>query len=406
MITDDCVAMVLAGGRGKRLGALTRYYAKPAVHFGGCNRIIDFTLSNCRQSGIDTVGILTQYFSADLHAYISAVYNNDEGHGRMYMLPPKSEECQYIATADAVYQNIGFIDRFQPEHVLVLAGDHIYRMDYNGLIAFHKDMDADVTVSAKTVPWAEAHRYGNLSTYPDGRINSFEEKPRRSKSNLASMGVYIFKWAVLKRHLIADNAEAGSRRDFGKDIIPRMLSTGESMYSYEFGGYWRDAGTLDSLWEANMDLLANPPGLQIRNDKTNLQDSNPCFKSGKSETEGSIISENCTIFGKVRHSVLGDSVTVCTGAEIVDSVVMPGAYIGENVKIYKSIVGTRAQIMNNAEIGMDEGIGAYIDRQICKEDISLVAPWAVIPEGMRFKKNSQIYPRGSKSSLFSIAIAQ
>jgi glucose-1-phosphate adenylyltransferase len=391
MYANDCVAMILAGGRGERLGALTRYYSKPASFFGGNNRIIDFTLNNCRHSGIGIVGILSQYFAADLHDYVSAFYHDKRENTQVYVLPSQGAGNLYLSTADAVYKNIGFIDRFQPGHVLVLAGDHIYRMDYNKLIAFHKETGADVTVAATRVPIKEACRFGILNADADGRVCDFEEKPQRPKNSLASMGIYVFRWDALKRHLFTDSKNINSHHDFGKDIIPAMLSANDLTYTYEFSGYWRDVGTVDSLWEANMDQLTDLPDFRLQNGEPGPMNTAPGFLSSGSEADRSIISGNCTIFGKVKHSVLADSIIVGRGAQVVDSVVMPGAYIGENAKVYKAIVGAGAKIMNNVEIGTDEGTDAFIDSKICCRGISLVAPWAVIPADMKFQKNSHIY---------------
>lgn len=389
MHTDNCVAMVLAGGRGERLGALTQYYSKPAIPFGAGNRIIDFTLDNCRHSGLHTVGVLSQYFSDNLSAYVSAAYSGGRERGRFHILPPP-KGTQYLATADAVYKNIAFIERFRPKHVLILAGDHVYRMNYAELTASHDKTGADVTVASTRVPVQDAHRYGILNAYPDGRIYSFEEKPRRPKSGLASMGIYVFRWDALKKYLLEDSWNTFSRHDFGKDIIPVMLSTGASAYTYRFDGYWRDVGTLDSLWEANMDQLADPPEFQIPGNEPDSMGIAPYFLAAGSQMDRSIISGGCSIFGNVRHSVLADSVTVERGAEVVDSVIMPGAYIGENAKIYKAIVGPEAKIMHGAEIGTDGGLDVFVDRNLCRRDISLVAPWVLVPQGMRFQKSSQI----------------
>lgn len=389
MNTNDCVAMVLAGGRGERLGALTHYYSKPAVHFGGNSRIIDFTLNNCRYSGINTVGILSQYLSEDLNSYVSTTYNKNRKCGRMFMLPPR-ENSQYIATADAVYKNIEFIDWFQPENVLILAGDHIYRMDYNELIAFHCETGADVTVASTRVPLQDASRFGILNAYAGGRVYGFEEKPQFPKSCLASMGIYVFKWDILKKYLLCDSENIHSQHDFGKNIIPSMLSANESIFTYQFDGYWRDVGTLDSLWEANMDQISAPPGFLI-DEETDSTRTPLYFLSAEAQVEQSIISESCSIFGKVKNSVLASTITVAKGAEIVNSVVMPGAYIGENAKVYKSIIGTGARILENARIGTDDGLDDFVDYNLCRRDVSLIAPWVVIPTETRLQKNSHVY---------------
>lgn len=390
---NGCVTMILAGGRGERLGALARYYSKPAIHFGSKFRIIDFTLRNCRASGIDIIGVLSQLASGNLNQYIEAMYGDGHLHSDLHMLPPRDGKGYYRGTADAVYKNIDFIEHFQAECILVLAGDHIYNMDYRGMIDFHRSTGADVTVASTLVPLQDASRFGILNADESGRIRGFEEKPRFPKSRLASMGIYVFKWKKLKKYLLADSACGQTEHDFGKNILPEMLRTGESMYTYQFSGYWRDVGTVESLWEANMDQIDHPSALQTLEDWPETPrphvDETSYIACG-AHIHQSIISENCTVCGNVEHSVLGDRVTVGEGAEIVDSVVMPGAYIGNNAKVYKAVIGAHAWIMNDSVIGMVNGSDFFIDSKICTSDISLVAPWIYIGKDMRFQTGSHI----------------
>lgn len=389
MDKKECVAMILAGGRGERLGTLTQHYSKPAIHFGGKYRIIDFTLNNCRNSGIDTVGVLSQRFTSDLNLYVQEVYRNGMKRGGVHVLQSEGMEGLYKGTADAVYRNLAFIERFSPEYVLVLASDHVYRMDYRKMIAFHRESGADVTVASTAVLPEEAPRFGILNAGEDGRVLEFEEKPRRPKSNLASMGIYVFKWNVLKEYLLEDNKRAQSKHDFGKDILPEMLSRCR-LYSYQFDGYWRDVGTVDKLWEANMDMLDNPSLLRQMESEWDIYEQNADFLSARALIEQSILCGGCSIYGRVKHSVLGNSVTVGQGAEVINSVIMPNAYIGDHVKIRNAIVGTYASISNDTVIGPEHGLDSFVDRQVCAGEVSLIAPWIHVPEGMILPKNSHV----------------
>lgn len=384
MSAKKCVAMVLAGGRGTRLGALTQFYSKPAIHFGGNHRIIDFTLNNCYRAGIDTIGVLSQYFTTDLHAYISDINNKPETC-KVHMLPSENAENQYAGTADAVFKNVAFIERRAPDNVLILSGDHVYNMDYREMLAFHEASGADVTVASTHVPIAEASRFGIISSSENGRVSGFEEKPTRPKSSIASMGVYVFKWSALKRHLLIRSNR--DQNDFGKDIIPKMLSSGGQVYTYRFDGYWRDIGTVDALWQANMDMI-DRTALRLT-DECTANDNYSSFLKG-ADISQSVISENCTIAGKATHSVLSKSVIVEQGAEIVNSVIMPNVYIGKNVKISNAIIGTRAIIRDDVEIGSNNGLVFCIDHQVCSHGISLVAPWLQVAEGLKFRANSHI----------------
>lgn len=398
MKRKECMAVILAGGRGERLGALTKYSSKPAVPFGGSHRIIDFTLSNCSHSEIDTICVLSQHFSTGLHYYIDSIRNLDMENGcRVIMRPSSRGMSPYSGTANAVFQNIAFIDRINPEHVLVLAGDHIYKMDYRKMLAFHEDTNADVTVASTYVPIKQASRYGILNVNQSGRISEFEEKPLCAKSNLASMGIYVFKWSVLRQYLSEDNINKFSQHDFGRNIIPFMLASSENVYAYEYNGYWKDVGTVDSLWESNMDLIQMPPKFNINDDKWEIFCSRnsalPSYTSRRTVIKQSSISGGCSIFGRVERSILSDSVIVREGAEIIDSVIMPNAYIGKNTKIYKTIVGSQAKIMDNVKIGTDYGISSFVD-QISTNNVSLIGPGVLITEGLRLQKGSHIVEEG------------
>lgn len=387
MNTNGCVAMVLAGGRGERLGALTQFFSKPAVHFGTRRRIIDFTLNNCHNSGLDTIGILSQYYSNDLHAYINGSRNaKDSG---IIMLPPKRSDESYIGTADAIYKNIEFIERYTPDCVLVLAGDHIYDMDYRDMIQFHRDNSADVTIASTRVTLQEASRFGIIGAQVNGRVQCFEEKPAHPSSDLASMGIYVFSWDKLKEYLIADSKKQQSKHDFGRNILPEMLQAGESMFAYQYSGYWRDVGTVDCLWEANMDQIDELSATPVKDGNQSVFSSD--YTARNTVIRKSIFTDQSLIFGNIEHSILGDAVVVCSGAEVVDSVIMPGAYIGENAKIYKTVVGPNAIVGDHTMIGMNSGSDFFRNSSVCARDVSLVAPWLHIQEGMRFQGGSHIF---------------
>lgn len=360
MMKKEMVAMLLAGGQGKRLKGLTKSLAKPAVYFGGTYRIIDFPLSNCSNSGIDTVGVLTQYEPLVLHSYIGvgSDWDLNRKDGGVFVLPPHEREngsSWYRGTADAIYRNLKFVDQFDPEHVLILSGDHIYKMDYNAMLQYHKARNADCTISVIDVPLEEASRFGILNTEEDLKIYEFEEKPAKPKSTLASMGVYIFKWEVLRKHLLEDGENAGSSHDFGKDIIPLMLEDGQSLYAYPFEGYWRDVGTVTSLWEANMDLLCDTPPLNLNDPGWRIFTRNPNqpaqYVAPGAKVSGCIINEGCIVRGEVKHSVLFYGVEVGEGSVITDSVIMPKVKIGKNVRIHKAIISENTEIEDYMEIG-------------------------------------------------------
>jgi len=387
--TKEWIAMLLAGGEGKRLGFLTSEMAKPALPFGGKYRIIDFALSNCTNSGIDTVGVLTQYQPLILNAHIGIgiPWDLDRKHGGVSVLPPflryGEEGKWYRGTANAIYQNICFIDKYNPRYVLVLSGDHIYKMDYSLMLKFHKEKQADLTIAVIEVPWNEASRFGIMHTDSEGRIAEFREKPAHPRSNLASMGVYIFGTEMLKQYLQADNERAGSSNDFGKDLIPLMLDEGCRIFAYPFQGYWKDVGTIESLWEANLDLLSSKNGLDLfdRNWRiyTVNQNQPPHFIAPGAKIENSLANEGCEIFGEVSNSVLFTGVHIGEGTVIKDSVIMTNVRIGRNARIERAIID------ENAIIG-DECL-------ICSErkdppEIILVRENMILPENSVIRTTS------------------
>lgn len=352
--------MILAGGKGSRLGVLTKNVAKPAVLFGGKYRIIDFTLSNCRNSGIDTVGILTQYQPLELNWYIGngSSWDLDSEHGGTFVLPPYMNDMDssnwYQGTADAIYQNLNFLDLIDPPYVLVLSGDHIYRMDYGAMLAFHKKHRAQATVSTLRVPLAEASRFGIMNADAEYQITEFEEKPSHPKSDLASMGIYIFDTAVLRRYLVEDAARTDSEHDFGKNILPRMIADNVPVYAYPFEGYWKDVGTFESLWQANMDLLSDTPPLSLNDPDWRIYSGNQSLPPHYVGPEGSLVSslagEGAVIQGRVEHSVIFYDVTVEAGATVTDSVVMPGTVIEAGATVEHAILGERCRVRAGAVV--------------------------------------------------------
>lgn len=354
-----CVAMLLAGGKGSRLNSLTKDLAKPAVPFGGKYRIIDFTLSNCANSGIDTVGVLTQYQPLLLNSYIGigSAWDLDRKDGGVTVLPPYAETSEvkwYTGTASAIYQNLNYLKQYQPEYVLILSGDHIYKMNYESMLEYHIEKRADATISLIEVPWAEASRFGIMNTNEDLRITEFEEKPAEPKNNLASMGIYIFNWNILKEYLEMDARNTKSSHDFGKDIIPTLLEENKKLYAYPFKGYWKDVGTVKSLWEANMDLLNDECDLDLFDHDWRIYSVNPNqppqYISPEAVVKESLINEGCTIEGEIDKSVLFQGVIVGKGSIIKESVIMPDAVIGENVIIEKAIVPDDAVIPDGTVI--------------------------------------------------------
>ena len=388
----EWIAMLLAGGQGSRLYSLTRRLAKPAVPFGGKYRIIDFPLSNCVNSGIDTVGVLTQYQPLVLNEYIGngQPWDLDRINGGVFVLPPyqkSSGSDWYTGTANAIYQNIAFIERYDPEYVVILSGDHIYKMDYSKMLAYHKEKKADATIAVLQVPMEEASRFGIMNAYPDGKIYEFQEKPPEPKSNLASMGIYIFTWKKLKKYLEDDELDPISQKDFGKNIIPAMLDAGEPMYAYPFEGYWKDVGTIDSLWEANMDLLDPKVPLELYDPQWKIFARNPVmpphYVSPASSVQNSMITEGCFVEGMIDFSILFAGVTVEEGAVVRDSIVMPGTVVKKGARVEYSIIAENCVIGENARIGARP------------EDISDKDTWGVtvLGESVEVKAGQVVPPK-------------
>ncbi len=362
MSKKKCVAMLLAGGQGSRLGVLTSKIAKPAVPYGGKYRIIDFPLSNCANSGIDTVGILTQYKPLELNDYIGSgkPWDLDRAGGGVHILPPYQGQKGgdwYKGTANAIYQNLEFIARYDPEYVLILSGDHIYKMDYSKMIKQHIETNAACTISVMEVPFDEASRFGIMNTNPDGSIYEFEEKPKNPKSNLASMGIYVFSWDKLKKYLTEDEKKADSSNDFGKDIIPAMVGAGETMMVYRFDDYWKDVGTVDSLWEANLDLLNPKIDLNLSDPKWRIYSRtnslHPQYIDENAHVENSLVTDGCHIYGSLDYSILFENVTVEQGASVEYSLVMPGAVVKKGASVKYAIIAENVIVGEDASIGTE-----------------------------------------------------
>lgn len=381
----ECIAMLLAGGQGSRLGVLTKNIAKPAVPYGGKYRIIDFPLSNCTNSGISTVGVLTQYQPLELNDYIGngATWDLDRASGGVHVLSPYQQikgTDWYRGTANAIYQNINFIDRYNPEYVAVLSGDHIYKMDYAKMLDFHKEKGAACTIASLEVPWEEASRFGLMFTDDEDRITAFEEKPKVPKTNKASMGVYMFTWSALRKYLIDDENDPNSSNDFGKDVIPKMHGAGEKLYAYRFEGYWKDVGTLGSLWEANLDLLSPATGIDLSDKSWKIYSNSPAvpphFIADTAKTENSIIAGGCEIYGDIDYSVLFSNVKVAASAKVEYSIVMPGAVIDEGAVVQYAMVAEGAHIKKGAVVG--------VPPQDCAADrpwgVSVIAPNTTVGE--------------------------
>jgi len=377
-----CIAMLLAGGQGSRLKVLTEKTAKPAVPFGGKYRIIDFPLSNCVNSGIDTVGILTQYQPLELNEYIGngQPWGLNKTHSCAQVLPPYERHDKksgwYKGTANAIYQNIDFIERFHPDYVVILSGDHIYKMDYAAMVAYHEANGASCTIAVRNVPLSEASRFGILNTNPDNSIYEFEEKPKQPKSTNASMGIYVFNWDVLRAALIADEDDENSSNDFGKNIIPNLLNAGHKMMAYNFDGYWKDVGTIDSLWEANMELLGKNPEFNIRGDeRTKIYARNSALPSSYvdagAKTVNCFIAEGSEVYGTVRHSIISTGCTIGENALVEDSVVMPGVVVEPGAIIRHAILGENSKVCRNAVVG-----GAFSPDE--KKEISVTAKGTVV----------------------------
>lgn len=372
----EIVAMILAGGQGSRLGVLTKKLAKPAVPFGGKYRIIDFPLSNCSNSGIYTVGVLTQYSPMELHTHIGigSAWDLDRRDGGVSILPPYQGEQGgnwYKGTANAIYQNIPYVDSYDPEYVLILSGDHIYKMDYEKMLDFHKEKNAAATIAVLQVPEDEASRFGIMNTREDGTIYEFEEKPANPKSNNASMGIYIFNWKNLKKYLVADEEAKLSSNDFGKNIIPNMLNNEEKMVAYPFKGYWKDVGTIDSLWEANMDLLNTESELGLYDDEWRICSVNTMAPSQyigeEAKVKNSLVVEGCDVEGIVEDSILFQGVKVEKGAIIKNSVIMPNTIIGKGSRVEKAIIGSEVLLGREVMLGNGEEIAVIASKEEIKE---------------------------------------
>ena len=387
------IAMLLAGGQGSRLHVLTRKTAKPAVPFGGKYRIIDFPLSNCVNSGIDTVGILTQYQPLELNEYIGngQPWGLNKTQSCAQVLPPYERNDKksgwYEGTANAIYKNIDFVDRFDPDYVVVLSGDHIYKMDYNAMVEYHVANNASCTIAVRNVPLAEASRFGILNTNPDNSIYEFEEKPKVPKSTNASMGIYCFNWKVLREALIADEADPNSSKDFGKNIIPNLLNAGHKMMAYNFDGYWKDVGTIDSLWEANMEVLGKNPEFQIRGDKRSTiyarNDAHPSsYIDEDAKISNAFVAEGCEVYGTVKHSVVSVGCYIGEGALIEDSVVMPGCVIEAGAIVRHAILGEDTKVCKNAVVGGAFGPDDKKEISVTSKDAVVEANTVLLPGEM------------------------
>ena len=389
---QEVVAMLLAGGQGSRLGVLTRNLAKPAVPFGGKYRIIDFPLSNCVNSGIETVGVLTQYQPLELNDYIGngQPWDLDSNNAGVHVLPPYQKQKKtdwYKGTANAIYQNIPFIERYNPDYVVVLSGDHIYKMDYSKMLNFHKEKNAACTIAVYEVPMAEASRFGILNTNEDGSIYEFDEKPKKPKSNQASMGIYVFTWEKLRKYLEEDENDPKSQNDFGKNVLPAMLNAGESMFAYRFEGYWKDVGTIESLWESNMDLLDPNIPLDLNDPEWRIYSRNPVmpphYVAKGATIQNSLAAEGCNVYGTVDFSVLFAGVYVAPGAVVRDSIIMPGSRIEEGATVQYAIVA------ENSVVGANSVVGQRPEDMENKEDWGV----AVIGPGCTLAPDTVVPPK-------------
>jgi glucose-1-phosphate adenylyltransferase len=392
----NIVALILAGGQGTRLGVITEYLAKPAVPYGGKYRIIDFAISNCVNSGIYNVGVLTQYRPHVLnkHLGIGRPWDLDIKTGGLTVLPPyvsSTDQSWYMGTADAIYQNIEYIDTYDPDFVLILSGDHIYKMDYNEMIDFHIEKNADATIACMEVPISEAHRFGIMVTDSFGKIAEFQEKPKEPKGNLASLGIYVYSWKVLRKLLIEDAKNPDSEHDFGKNIIPRMLEEKNNLVAFNYEGYWRDVGTLESYWESNLELLGPLPLLNIHDVNwkiyTQSEELPPAFISDKANLSGSLISEGCEVYGEVHNSVLFQGVIIEEGAVVKDSVIMNKCIIRKGSYIEKAIIAENAEIGENVKIGVGEFRENEFNSKVYNSDITLIGFNVSIPSNISIGKN-------------------
>ena len=397
----NVVAMLLAGGQGSRLGVLTKNIAKPAVPYGGNYRIIDFPLSNCVNSGIYTVGVLTQYQPLELNDYLGngQPWDLDRQNGGVHILSPYEAiggAEWYKGTANAIYQNINFIEKYDPEYVVVLSGDHIYKMNYAKMIDFHKKHNADCTIAVLEVPWEEASRFGILATDEDDRIYEFAEKPAQPKSNKASMGVYVFSWSKLRQYLELDEADPNSANDFGKNVIPAMLNAGEKMSAYRFEGYWKDVGTLDSLWDANMDMLAQGSGLNLLDKDwpiyARAESEPPAYLGETAEVDHSVVTRGSEVEGAVRNSVLSQRCTVAEGAEVEYSILMPGAVVERGARVAYAILGENVRVGENARVGASPEAAPPEEW-----GITVVGPEAQVEAGRTLKANRMLNREGKET---------
>jgi len=400
MVSKELVGLLLAGGQGSRLGVLTSSTAKPAVPYGGKFRIIDFPLSNCINSGIDTVGVFTQYEPLELNAHIGIgkPWDLDRLNSGVTVLQPyqKSENSDWFTgTANAVYQNVYYIDKVAPENVIILSGDHIYKMDYAKMLADHKETKADATISVLEVPMEEASRFGILNTRDDNSIYEFDEKPEVPKNNLASMGVYIFTWSVLREYLIRDAAIPESANDFGNNILPMMLEEGKKMFAYRFDGYWKDVGTIQSYWESNMDLIKRVPDFDLFDHNWKIYTTNPVMPAHYIGKEGSakrsVVAEGCKVYGTVSNSILFPGVVIEEGAFVEGSIIMANSVVGKNSRVEKAIFAEDVTIGDNVEIGIGEETVNEDMPHIYNSGITVIAEGALVPEGAKLGKNVVIH---------------
>ncbi len=397
MVKKEMIAMLLAGGQGSRLGVLTANVAKPAVAFGGKYRIIDFPLSNCINSGIDTVGVLTQYrhLKLNTHIGIGVPWDLDRNYGGVTLLPPyeKTEHSDwYSGTANAIFQNIEYIESYNPEYVLILGGDHIYKMDYEVMLDYHKSRNADITIACMPVPWEEASRFGVVVANENGNIQEFEEKPEKPSSNLASMGIYIFNWNILKEALLTLKDVPGC--DFGKHVIPYVHDRAHNCYAYEFNGYWKDVGTLGSYWEANMELIDIIPEFNLYEEFWKIYTNNdiitPQYFGESSRVERCIIGEGAEIYGEVVNSVIGAGVTIGKGSVVKNSIIMRGASIGENCSVDKAIIAENVVVGDNVVMGVGEYAPSVLNPKVYAFDLVTIAENAVVPSNVQIGKNTAI----------------
>lgn len=397
MIKKEMIAMLLAGGQGSRLGVLTSKVAKPAVAFGGKYKIIDFPLSNCINSGVDTVGVLTQYQPLRLNAHIGIgiPWDLDRNIGGVTVLPPyeKSENTDwYTGTANAIFQNLDYMDSYNPDYVLILSGDHIYKMDYEVMLDYHKTNNADVTIAVMPVPMEEASRFGVVVADEENRITEFQEKPEKPKSNLASMGIYIFSWPVLKEALIKLKDQQNC--DFGKHVIPYCHEGGQRIFAYEYNGYWKDVGTLHSYWEANMELIDIVPEFNLYEEFWKIYTKSdalpPQYISEDARIDRSIVGEGCEIYGEVYNSVISSNVIIEEGAEVYDSIIMQNSVIKKGTKLYKAIVAEDAVIGENCKVGVGEYAESKLSTKIYNCDLAIIGENTVIPDGVEIGKNVAI----------------